>query len=162
MGRTVSLRAHDVRLDRSTADRRAVLQLLLKRGKSYDELAALLRIEPGTVRDRALDALERLADAGGVPVSIDPQERSSIADFLLGQQSALRARRDAHVARGRRLRAPVARVVSGELREGGIPDEAIAEVPADDAELDEAFDALEAPPRGPESAPRGARRPGSC
>src|SRR5436190_997331 len=47
------------RIDDLPADRRAVLELLVRHGKSYDELATMLRIEPEKVRERARDALER-------------------------------------------------------------------------------------------------------
>ena len=48
------------RVDDLPADQKAVIQLLLKQGKTYDELAALLRLDGAGVRDRALDALDAL------------------------------------------------------------------------------------------------------
>jgi hypothetical protein len=54
-------------LDRLPPDQRAVLSLVLDRGKSYAEVAELLAIPEGAVRDRAhaaLDALARDAETG--------------------------------------------------------------------------------------------------
>jgi Sigma-70, region 4/Anti-sigma-K factor rskA len=56
-------------LDRLPPDQRAVLSLVLDRGKSYTEVAELLGIPEGAVRERAHAALDALADdtavAGG-------------------------------------------------------------------------------------------------
>jgi hypothetical protein len=49
-------------LDRLPPDQRAVLSLVLDRGKSYAEVAELLGISERTVRDRAHTALDALAD----------------------------------------------------------------------------------------------------
>jgi hypothetical protein len=40
-------------LDSLPGDQRAVLQLVLGRGRSYDEIARLLSIDPDAVRERA-------------------------------------------------------------------------------------------------------------
>src|SRR4051794_5799623 len=139
MGRTVSFRSPMPRIDDLPADRRAVLQLLLKQGKTYDDLAGLLRIEPDTVRERARDALDRL---GPDNAELDMAEQDEIADYLLGQQtaSARAATRDLleTSAPGRAW----ARVVSGELRD--LAGDALPEIPSERAEVDAAFDALEA------------------
>ena len=42
-------------LDSLPADQRAVLQLVLRRGRSYDEIARLLSIDRAAVRERALE-----------------------------------------------------------------------------------------------------------
>jgi hypothetical protein len=47
--------------DRLPPDQRAVLSLLLERGKSYDEVADMLAIPESAVRDRAHAALDALA-----------------------------------------------------------------------------------------------------
>jgi hypothetical protein len=55
-------------LDRLPPDQRAVLSLVLDRGKSYAEVASMLSIPEQVVRDRAhaaLDALARVAGADG-------------------------------------------------------------------------------------------------
>jgi hypothetical protein len=68
-------------LDNLPADQRAVLQLVLQRGRSYDEIAELLSINRAAVRERALTAL----DALGPHTSLDPQRQALITDYLLGQ-----------------------------------------------------------------------------
>jgi outer membrane biosynthesis protein TonB len=68
-------------LDNLPADQRAVLQLVLKQGRSYDEIAKLLSIDRAGVRDRALKALDALAPQTRVP----PERRALITDYLLGQ-----------------------------------------------------------------------------
>lgn len=64
-------------------DQKAVLQLLLKQGKSYADLSKLLRIEPDAVRERALDAMDALGpeEADG----LDDSHQDQVADYLLGQ-----------------------------------------------------------------------------
>ncbi len=131
------------RIETLPADRRAVLQLLLRQGKGYDDIAGLLRIEPATVRERARDALDRLGPADGGGLALERQDE--LADYLLGQQSAsARAETRAFLEDSAAGRA-WARVVAGELRAGGMAGEdALPEIPAEGAEVDEAFDALEA------------------
>src|SRR5256714_15253589 len=52
-------------IDALPADQRAVLQLLVKQGQTYDALSGLLNIDPAAVRERAHAALEALGpDAG--------------------------------------------------------------------------------------------------
>lgn len=128
------------RIDDLPADRRAVLQLLLKQGKSYDDLAALLRIEPQTVRERARDALDRLGPAGGA--ELDMAEQDEIADYLLGQQSASQRAATRDLLETSAPGRAWARVVSGELR--SLAGDALPEIPSERAEVDEAFGALEA------------------
>ena len=61
-----------------TADQRATLQLLLERGKSYDDLAQLLGQPESEVRARARAALTELGGA-------DPDRNVGLTDYLLGQ-----------------------------------------------------------------------------
>ncbi|MDQ6804349.1 MAG: hypothetical protein M3065_05155 [Actinomycetota bacterium] len=72
-------------LERLPADQRAVLALVLQRGRSYDEIANLLAIDRAAVRDRALAALDALgpSDSG-----VSPERRALITDYLLGQLPA--------------------------------------------------------------------------
>lgn len=63
-------------------DQRAVLQLVLQRGRSYDQIAALLSIERAAVRQRALDALDSLTPAGNGSTTA---QRALITDYLLRQ-----------------------------------------------------------------------------
>jgi hypothetical protein len=68
-------------LDSLPPDQRAVLQLVLQRGRSYDQIAKLLSIDRGSVRERAVSAF----DALGPQTSVAAQRRGLIADYLLGQ-----------------------------------------------------------------------------
>jgi hypothetical protein len=128
------------RIDDLPADRRAVLQLLLKQGKSYDDLASLLRIEPHTVRERARDALDRLGPAEGT--DLDPDAQDEIADYLLGQQSASRRAATRDLLETSAPGRAWARIVSGELR--SLAGDGLPEIPSERGEVDAAFDALEA------------------
>jgi hypothetical protein len=55
-----------------------MLQLLLERGQSYDDLASILGVGPDEVRSRARAALKELAGA-------DPDRNVALTDYLLGQ-----------------------------------------------------------------------------
>ncbi len=68
-------------LDSLPADQRAVLELVLKRGRGYDEIARLLSLDRAGVRERALAAF----DALGPPTRVPPERRALITDYLLGQ-----------------------------------------------------------------------------
>ena len=62
-------------------DQRAVLDLVLQRGRSYDDIARLLAIDRAAVRARALAAFDEL----GPDTGIAPESRALITDYLLGQ-----------------------------------------------------------------------------
>jgi hypothetical protein len=129
------------RLDQLPPDQRAVLQLLLKQGKSYDEIASLLRIDRSAVQARAHEALDALGpeDATDLP----PARQNEIGDYLLGQQDASHQQATRTFLEGSASGRAWARVVSSELRE--LSPDALPEIPAEGAaELDEAFAALEA------------------
>jgi sigma-70-like protein len=68
-------------VDSLPGDQRAVLQLVLGRERSYEDIARLLSIDPARVRERALAAL----DALGPQTRIDQPSRAQICDYLLGQ-----------------------------------------------------------------------------
>jgi hypothetical protein len=68
-------------LDSLPPDQRAVIQLVLQRGRSYDQIAAMLGIERAAVRRRALEAFDALGPSNSIPA---PQ-RALLADYLLGQ-----------------------------------------------------------------------------
>src|SRR5512133_1291208 len=61
-----------------TDDQRAMLQLLLQRGQSYEDIGSLLGLEVEQVRARAREAL---AEIGGE----DPDRDVGLTDYLLGQ-----------------------------------------------------------------------------
>lgn len=127
-------------LDALPADQRAVLQLVLKQGRTYEQIAAMLRMGPDAVADRAHSALDALGPepAAGLPAD----RRAEISDYLLGQMSATgrqRVRDDLGASASGRAWA---RVVRSELRPLGGDD--LPEVPSEPAEVEEAFDALSA------------------
>jgi anti-sigma-K factor RskA/sigma-70-like protein len=71
--------------DKLSADQRAIIELVLQRGKSYAELSDLLAMPESRVRELARDALVSLS-----PVSADRVEedwRGQLADYVLGQQT---------------------------------------------------------------------------
>jgi hypothetical protein len=61
-----------------TDDQRALLQLILERGQSYDDLAGVLGVGVDEVRSRARAALAGLGGA-------DPDAEVGLTDYLLGQ-----------------------------------------------------------------------------
>src|ERR1700733_5200082 len=68
-------------LESLTPDQRAVLDLVLRRGRSYDDIAGLLAIDRAAVRARALAAFDEI----GPETGISPESRALITDYLLGQ-----------------------------------------------------------------------------
>jgi Sigma-70, region 4 len=112
-------------LDSLPADQRAVLQLVLQRGRSYDDIARLLSIDRAAVRQRALTALDALGPDTGVP----DEQRALITDYLLGQlsgdaQDEIRARLG-HSPSERAW----ARVIASEL--GSLASSPLPEIPTD-------------------------------
>jgi hypothetical protein len=73
-------------------DQRAAVELVLRQGRSYGELADMLGMPEETIRARARNGLTGLA-----PGLLPPPRVGEIADWLLGQQS------EAHAARTRAL-----------------------------------------------------------
>ena len=73
-------------LDSLPADQRAVLQLVLQRGRSYDEIAQLLSIDRAAVRERALSAFDALGPQTARPA------RAPRADHRLPARPAAAAR----------------------------------------------------------------------
>ena len=125
-------------LDSLSDGQRAVLQLLLRQNKSYDDLANLLKTDLDAVRARARGAVTAL---GPEPAGIDEDRRHEIADYLLGQQSASRRAATREYlegsASGRSWARGVATALSP-LANGELPD-----IPAEREEVAEAFDALD-------------------
>jgi hypothetical protein len=74
-------------LDRLAPDQRAVVQLVLAQGRSYDDLSELLAIPVQAVRARAHDGLRSLA-----PDTPEPADPGAVCDFLLGQQAGAEQR----------------------------------------------------------------------
>jgi hypothetical protein len=78
--------------DRLAPDQRAAVELVLRQGRSYGELADMLGMPEETIRARARNGLTGLA-----PDLLPPPRVGEIADWLLGQQS------ETHAARTRAL-----------------------------------------------------------
>jgi len=71
--------------DQLSAEQRAIIELVLKQGQSYDQLADMLAMPTTRVRELAHEALVRLS-----PVSagaVDGEWRGQLADYLLNAQS---------------------------------------------------------------------------
>ena len=71
--------------DQLPADQRAIIELLLKRGRSYDALSDMLDMPVSRVRELAREALTELAPY--TAERVDPDWRAQVADYVLGQQS---------------------------------------------------------------------------
>src|SRR4051794_40437516 len=96
-------------------DQRAVLQLILRRRRSYAQLGETLKIPAATVRERALAAAETIAPP---PDEVTDPEIESVVDFLLGQQEADLSRLSAP---GRAWGAALARELE-EVAPAGVPE----------------------------------------
>jgi hypothetical protein len=128
------------RFDDLPADQKATLQLLLKQGKTYDELAGLLRLDGTAVRERALNALDALGPE--TTAGLSPEHQDEISDYLLGQQTASQRASTRTFLEGSAAGRAWARAVTGQLRP--LAGDALPEIPAEPAETEQAFDALNA------------------
>src|SRR3954469_12943052 len=88
-------------------DQRAVLELLLRQGRSYAQLSELLGLPEDAVRDRAHTALAALAPDRAAPVGED----GAVADWILGQASG----DDGHPTRDAFARMPAWREWAAEV-----------------------------------------------
>lgn len=127
-------------LDQLPADQRAVLQLLLKQGRTYEGLSSMLRVDPEGVRERAHAALGAL---GPQTAALSPDRQEELSDYLLGQQPAAERAQTREFLAGSAAGRGWARVVAdglrplsadrlpeipdeGERDDGARPDDAIA------------------------------------
>ena len=142
------------------ADRQAVLSLLVRQRRTYDAVAAMLKIEPDAVRSRAVDAVSTLG--GEAPAGVADGEREQIADYLLGQLSeserietlALLLDTAAGRAWARRVAAALAPIAGDSLP--AVPED--PEGPSAPVETAESFEADE-PVEPAEREPRRRREP---
>ncbi|HEY2161293.1 MAG TPA: sigma factor-like helix-turn-helix DNA-binding protein [Solirubrobacteraceae bacterium] len=158
-------------LDSLPPDQRAVLELVLRRGRNYDEIAELLSIDRAGVRERALAALDALGPQTGVP----PERRALITDYLLGALPSGVAADVAERLGSSPSERAWARVVAAELQplaSGSLPEipveagarAAAAEAPAVAEEEPDGTEAAAPPPRSrsrPAKAPRTSRTGGA-
>jgi hypothetical protein len=89
--------------DQLPDEQRAIVELVLRQGKSYDELADMLGIPEERVRERARDALVELAPISAR--SFEEDWRGQLADYVLGQQAGP----EATATRGHLRRSEAAR-----------------------------------------------------
>jgi hypothetical protein len=142
------------RIDSLPPEQKAVLQLILQQGKSYHELAGLLRIDEEAVRRRAHAAAAALG-----PGDAPDLGRDEIADFLLGQGSE--AERDAtrQSLAGSAAGRAWARAVRDELRP--LAGDALPEIPAERRETAAGAEADSPTPAARPSLPRSSRLGGA-
>lgn len=142
-------------LDALPPDQRAVLELVLRRGRTYDEIAQLLSVDRAGVRQRALSALDALGPEADVPA----ERRALITDYLL---SALPPR-VAEQVRARLAASPAerawARVIASEL--APMASRPLPDIPADAAAAaaPEPAPPVPEPPSEAEPEPEPAERP---
>src|SRR5258706_549222 len=90
--------------DQLAADQRAIIEIVLRQNRSYDEIGEMLDLPPARVRDLARDALAELAPY--TADFVDPQWRGQLADYVLGQQTGP----EAQATRGHLRRSEPARI----------------------------------------------------
>jgi hypothetical protein len=134
--------------DQLPAEQRAILELVVGRGQTYDELSGMLGMPASRVRELAREALGDLAPA--TAARVDADWRGQIADYVLGQQSGPEsAATKGHLARSEAARSWAYSLLDSLAHlypEGGLP-----EIPEAGAEA--------APPPEPKPAtPRPATR----
>jgi hypothetical protein len=95
--------------DQLSAQQRAIVDLILKRGQGYDQLADTLGMPEARVRELARETLTSLAPVSAA--AVDEGWRAQIADYLLGQQ----APPEAAATRGHLRRSEAARAWSGSV-----------------------------------------------
>jgi hypothetical protein len=118
---------------------RAILQLLLGKGKSYDDIARLLHSDPGAVRRRAQAAVDALGPDGS---DVPGDRRNEIADYLLGQQTASQRAATREYLGGSSAGRGWARSAAAGLAPFAA-DDALPDIPAEREEVAQAFDALD-------------------
>ena len=148
-------------LDSLPPDQRAVLQLVLQRGRSYDDIAAMLSIDRAAVRQRALDGFDALGPAN----SISAPQRALLTDYLLGQLPPRVADQVYERLGGSPPDRAWARMIASEL--AGIASEELPEIPVGSTRRDPEPAAVAADPSAgaeyqqyaEEPAPAAARIP---
>jgi pyruvate/2-oxoglutarate dehydrogenase complex dihydrolipoamide acyltransferase (E2) component len=141
--------------DQLPAEQRAILELVVGRGQTYDELSGMLGMPASRVRELAREALGNLAPA--TAARVDADWRGQIADYVLGQQTGP----EATATRGHLKRSEPARAWAYSLLDslGHLyPDGKLPEIPEADASAPPPAAAAPAPTRAepPREEPRAA------
>ena len=89
--------------DQLSAEQRAIIELVLKQGQSYDQLGDMLGLPTSRVRELAREALVRLSPVSAAAVEDD--WRDQLGDYLLNQQTGP----EATATRGHLRRSEAAR-----------------------------------------------------
>src|SRR3954447_8195294 len=71
--------------DQLAADQRAIIEIVLRQGRSYEQIGEMLDLPPARVRELARDALGEVAPF--TAEFVDAQWRGQLADYVLGQQT---------------------------------------------------------------------------
>src|SRR4051812_24918411 len=90
--------------DQLAADQRAIIEIVLRQSRSYEQIGEMLDLPPTRVRELARDALAELAPY--TAEFVDPQWRGQLADYVLGQQTGP----EAQATRGHLRRSEPARI----------------------------------------------------
>src|SRR4051794_17206012 len=108
--------------DKLSAEQRAIIELVLQRGKSYAELSDLLAMPEDRVRELARNALVSLSPVSAKRVEDD--WRGQLADYVLGQQTGPESTATrGHLRRSEAGRAWARSLLDSldDLYEGGLP-----------------------------------------
>src|SRR5256714_7124576 len=127
--------------DQLAADQRAIIEIVLKQGRSYEQIGEMLDLPTARVRELARDALAELAPF--TAEFVDSDWRGQLADYVLGQQTGP----EAQATRGHLRRSEPARIWSYSLLdalEDFFPDGSRPEIPV--GEAGEHSPTREAPP----------------
>lgn len=95
--------------DQLSAEQRAIIELVLKQGQTYEGLAGMLGMPPARVKELARASLVILSPVSAAQVEED--WRGPVTDYLLGQQSAS----EAAATKGHLRRSEAARAWSRSL-----------------------------------------------
>jgi hypothetical protein len=145
--------------DQLAADQRAIIEIVLRQGKSYDQIGEMLDLPPARVRELARDALGELAPH--TSEFVDAQWRGQLADYVLGQQTGP----EAQATRGHLKRSEPARIWAYSLldalddfyADGGRPEIPVGEAGARPRGRDRALPANGDTATSPLASPRRAR-----
>src|SRR5436190_12597278 len=90
--------------DQLAEDQRAIIEIVLRQSRSYEQIGETLDLPPARVRELARDALADLAPF--TAEFVDPQWRGQLADYVLGQQTGP----ESQATRGHLRRSEPARI----------------------------------------------------